>query len=304
MNSLQYKEGTKCKIGAVVVGVLLLFAYYMDGGSILTGFRGMENILLYVIVRDILPAILIVVIGVFLLMKKNMSKTVLYLLAALFAVEILGQFVLLSSEKVYLGFLFTTESVIKLAANVLAIVFTIMVACGAFRASNAAFWTTVVKGILILFNLYVLSSFLITVLHAALAMFVLSSIKDYEEKPMKKLTGEKIGFARRNVGSCVILTILTCGIFGIVWLTKICKDLNRLHGDENPVGSEVLMFLFIPFYSVYWGYAKGKQMYEDSKKRGGNLTDRKYIYLAMNLMFMQLFTLGFIQTQLNGYQNR
>ena len=304
MNSLQYKEGTKCKIGAVVVGVLLLFAYYMDGGSILTGFRGMENILLYVIVRDILPAILIVVIGVFLLMKKNMSKTVLYLLAALSAVEILGQFVLLSSEKVYLGFLFTTESVIKLVANVLAIVFTIMVACGAFRASNAAFWTTVVKGILILFNLYVLSSFLITVLHATLAMFVLSSIKDYEEKPMKKLTGEKIGFARRNVGSCVILTILTCGIFGIVWLTKICKDLNRLHGDENPVGSEVLMFLFIPFYSVYWGYAKGKQMYEDSKKRGGNLTDRKYIYLAMNLMFMQLFTLGFIQTQLNGYQNR
>ena len=304
MNLLQYKEGTKCKIGAVVVGVLLLFAYYMDGGSILTGFRGMENILLYVIVRDILPAILIVVIGVFLLMKKNMSKTVLYLLAALFAVEILGQFVLLSSEKVYLGFLFTTESVIKLVANVLAIVFTIMVACGAFRASNAAFWTTVVKGILILFNLYVLSGFLITVLHATLAMFVLSSIKDYEEKPMKKLTGEKIGFARRNVGSCVILTILTCGIFGIVWLTKICKDLNRLHGDENPVGSEVLMFLFIPFYSVYWGYAKGKQMYEDSKKRGGNLTDRKYIYLAMNLMFMQLFTLGFIQTQLNGYQNR
>lgn len=304
MNLLQYKEGTKCKIGAVVVGVLLLFAYYMDGGSILTGFRGMENILLYVIVRDILPAILIVVIGVFLLMKKNMSKTVLYLLAALFAVEILGQFVLLSSEKVYLGFLFTTESVIKLVANVLAIVFTIMVACGAFRASNAAFWTTVVKGILVLFNLYVLSSFLITVLHATLAMFVLSSIKDYEEKPMKKLTGEKIGFARRNVGSCVILTILTCGIFGIVWLTKICKDLNRLHGDENPVGSEVLMFLFIPFYSVYWGYAKGKQMYEDSKKRGGNLTDRKYIYLAMNLMFMQLFTLGFIQTQLNGYQNR
>lgn len=304
MNLLQYKEETKCKIGAVVVGVLLLFAYYMDGGSILTGFRGMENILLYVIVRDILPAILIVVIGVFLLMKKNMSKTVLYLLVALFAVEILGQFVLLSSEKVYLGFLFTTESVIKLVANVLAIVFTIMVACGAFRASNAAFWTTVVKGILILFNLYVLSSFLITVLHATLAMFVLSSIKDYEEKPMKKLTGEKIGFARRNVGSCVILTILTCGIFGIVWLTKICKDLNRLHGDENPVGSEVLMFLFIPFYSVYWGYAKGKQMYEDSKKRGGNLTDRKYIYLAMNLMFMQLFTLGFIQTQLNGYQNR
>lgn len=304
MSSLQYKERTKCKIGAIIVGILLLFAYYMDGGSILTGFKGMSNIWLYTIVRDILPAILIVAIGVCLVIKKNSPKPVLFLLAAFFTVEILGQFILLSSEKVYYGFLFTTESVVKLVANILAIVFTVMVACGSFKASYGSFWTTVAKGILVFFNLYVLSSFLITVLGAMLAMFVLSAVADYEEKPMKKLTGERIGFARRNVGSCVILTILTFGIFGIIWLTKICKDLNRLHGDENPVGSEVLMFLFVPFYSVYWGYAKGKQMYEDSKKRGGNLTDRKYIYLAMNLMFMQLFTLGFIQTQLNGYQNR
>lgn len=304
MNSLQYKEGTKCKIGAIIVGVLLLFAYYMDGGSILTGFKGMENILLYVIIRDILPAILIVTIGVCILIKKNLPKPVLFFMAAFFLVEILGQFVLLSSEKVYFGFLFTTESVIKLVTNILAITFTVMVACGAFKASYGAFWTTVVKGIMVFFNMSVLSGFLIATLVAALAMFVLTSVEDYKEKPMKKLTGERIGFARRNVGSCVILTVLTGGIFGIVWLTKICKDLNRLHGDENPVGSEVLMFLFVPFYSVYWGYAKGKQMYEDSKKRGGNLTDRKYIYLFMNLMFMQLFTLGFIQTQLNGYQNR
>lgn len=304
MNSLQYKERTKCKIGAIIVGVLLLFTYYMDGGSIVTGFKGMSNIWLYTIIRDILPAILIVAIGVCLLVKKTSPKPVLFLLTVFFAVEILGQFVLLSSEKVYFGFLFTTESVVKLVANVFAIVFTVMVAFGALKASHASFWTTVAKGILVFFNLYVLSSFLTTVLGAMLAMFVLTAIADYEDKPMKKLTGEKIGFARRNVGSCVILTILTCGIFGIVWLTKLCKDLNRLHGDENPVGAEVLMFLFVPFYSIYWGYTKGKQMYEDSKKRGGNLTDRKYVYLVMNLMFMQLFTLGFIQTQLNGYQNR
>lgn len=304
MNSLQYKEETKCKIAVAVVGVLLLFSYYMDGGSILTGFKGMNNIWLYTFIRDILPAILVLAIGVFIFVKKNTQKIVLLLLSGLFATEILGQFVLLSEEKVYFGFLFTTESVVKVAVNVLAIVFTSMVMCGALKASNGAFWTTVLKGIMIFFNMYVLSGFLMATFSAAFAMFVLSGIKDYEEKPMKKLTGERIGFARRNVGSCVILTVLTGGIFGIVWLTKICKDLNRLHGDENPVGSEVLMFLFIPFYSVYWGYAKGKQMYEDSKKRGGNLTDRKYVYLFMNLMFMQLFTLGFIQTQLNMYQSR
>ena len=304
MNALQYKEKSKCGIAAAVVAVCLLFAYYMDGGSIITGFKGMDNIWLYVAVRDILPAVLVLAIGLLVLIKKNTQKIVLSLLAVLSLSEIFGQFMLLSKEKVYFGCLFTTESVLKIVVNVLAIVFILMVLFGGLKASNGAFCTTLVKGILIFFSVSVLSSFLITTLSAALGMFVLSGIKDYEEKPMKKRRGEKIGFARRNVGSCIILTIMTCGIFGIIWLVKICKDLGRLHGDENPVGSEVLLFLLVPFYSVYWGYDKGKQMYEDSKKRGGNLTDRKYIYLFMNIMCMQLFTLGFIQTQLNMYQNR
>lgn len=304
MNLLQYKEKTKCKIASAVVAVLLLYAYYIDGASILAGFQDMKNIWLYVGVRDILPALFVLVMGVLILIKKISPKMVLGLLSGFFASEILGQFVLLSSEKVYFGFLFTLENVFKLGVNVLAIVFTVMVICKGLKASNGAFCTALVKGMLIFFNVSVLSSFLITTLGAALALFVLSTVADYEEKPMKKIKGEKIGFARRNVGSCIILTIMTCGIFGIIWLVKICKDLGRLHGDENPVGSEVLLYLLVPFYSVYWGYEKGKQMFEDSQKRGGNLADRKYVYLFMNLMFMQLFTLGFIQTQLNMYQSR
>lgn len=304
MNALQYKEESKCRIATAIVAACLLFAYYMDGGSIITGFKGMDNIWLYVTVRDILPAVLVLGIGVLVLIRRKTQQLVLILLSVLSLTEILGQFVLLSGEKVYFGCLFTTESVLKIVANILAIVFVMMVLCKGLKASNGAFCATLVKGILIFFSISVLSSFLITTLSAALAMFLLSGIKDYEEKPMKKIKGEKIGFARRNVGSCIILTIMTCGIFGIIWLVKICKDLGRLHGDENPVGSEVLLYLFVPFYSVYWGYDKGKQMYEDSQKRGGNLTDRKYIYLFMNLIFMQLFTLGFIQTQLNMYQSR
>ena len=304
MNLLQYKEKTKCKIVSAVVAALLLFAYYIDGGSILSGFKDMKNIWIYVGIRDVLPALFVLLTGVFVFIKKISPKIVLGLLSGLFVSEILGQFVLLSSEKVYFGFLFTTENVFKLVVNVLAIAFSVMVLCGGLKASNGAFCTALFKGMLIFFHVTVLSSFLISTLGAAFTLFLLSSVADYEEKPMKKIKGEKIGFARRNVGSCIILTIMTCGIFGIIWLVKICKDLGRLHGDENPVGSEVLLYLLVPFYSVYWGYDKGKQMFEDSQKRGGNLTDRKYIYLFMNLMFMQLFTLGFIQTQLNMYQNR
>ena len=159
MNLLQYKEKTKCKIVSAVVAALLLFAYYIDGGSILSGFKDMKNIWIYVGIRDVLPALFVLLTGVFILIKKISPKIVLGLLSGFFVSEILGQFVLLSSEKVYFGFLFTTENVFKLVVNVLAIAFSVMVLCGGLKASNGAFCTALFKGMLIFFHVTVLSSF-------------------------------------------------------------------------------------------------------------------------------------------------
>ena len=61
MSSLQYKENSKCKVAVAIVAVFILFAYYMDLGSIITGFKGMDKIGLYVGLRDVLPAVLVVI---------------------------------------------------------------------------------------------------------------------------------------------------------------------------------------------------------------------------------------------------
>lgn len=304
MNVIQYKEETKCKWGVVLSAIVFLLIYYLDGRNLLQGFSNVNHIGMYVAIRDVIPGIIVLTIGVLMLLKNVTPRVVLWLLSGLFFVDLVAQFVLLSNERVHFGILLTAENGIKFIVNILAIVMTLLVSFGVMKATAGSLCVTLARGILVFFYLYSLNGFVSAVLMALLSMFLLSAVEDYEEKPLQKITGVSVHFPRRNVSSCVILTILTLGIFGIVWLVKICKDLNKLHGDENPVGSEVLLYLFVPFYSVYWGYQKGKQMYEDSKKRGGNITDRKVIYLFMNLLFMQLFTLGFIQTQLNNYQNR
>lgn len=304
MNSLQYKENSKSKIGVIIVAIVMLWLYYSEGGSFLYAFKGTKNIIAFVLIRDILPAVLITAIGVLMLIKKNTQKSVMILLMGFYVLNLAGQFVLLTEQRVHIGFVLSIGNVVNIIVNILTIIFSVMVLCGSIKASYGAFATTLVKSIMMIFQSDVMSGFVLTICSALFAMFVLLAMEDFEDKPLKKIRGEKIGFARRNVGSCVILTIMTLGIFGIVWLVKICKDLRRLHGDENPVGGEVLLYTLVPFYSVYWAYDKGKQMFEDSQKRGGNLTDRKYIYMFMNIIFMQLFTLGFIQTQLNSYQSR
>lgn len=304
MNSLQYKENSKSKIGVIIVAIVMLWLYYSEGGSFLYAFKGTKNIIAFVLIRDILPAVLIIAIGVLMFIKKNTQKSVMILLMGFYVLNLAGQFVLLTEQRVHIGFVLSIGNVVNIIVNILTIIFSVMVLCGSIKASYGAFATTLAKSIMMIFQSDVMSGFVLTICSALFAMFVLLAMEDFEDKPLKKIRGEKIGFARRNVGSCVILTIMTLGIFGIVWLVKICKDLRRLHGDENPVGGEVLLYTLVPFYSVYWAYDKGKQMFEDSQKRGGNLTDRKYIYMFMNIIFMQLFTLGFIQTQLNSYQSR
>lgn len=304
MNSLQYKENSKCKIGVAIVAGLLLLLYSSEGSSFFSQFGATKSIWIFALIRDILPAILVLLLGVLRLVEKNTQKIVMLLLMVFYVVNLAGQFALLTQGSVKVGFIFSVGNIVNIIVNVLSVIFVVMALCKSLKASYAAFATTLVKSIMLLFQSYDINSFMVTILGILLAMLVLLGMEDYEDKPLKKITGEPIGFARRNVGSCVILTIMTLGIFGIIWLVKICKDLRRLHGDENPVGGEVLLYVLVPFYSVYWAYDKGKQMHEDSKKRGGNLTDRKYIYAFMNLLFMQLFTLGFMQTQLNSYQTR
>ena len=47
---------------------------------------------------------------------------------------------------------------------------------------------------------------------------------------------------QRNVALCVILTIVTCGIYGIYWFICLVNDLNYATGDvQSPSGGIVFL---------------------------------------------------------------
>ena len=37
----------------------------------------------------------------------------------------------------------------------------------------------------------------------------------------------------RNIGVCILLSIVTCGIYGIVWLVQMVDELNAAANDPN-----------------------------------------------------------------------
>lgn len=62
---------------------------------------------------------------------------------------------------------------------------------------------------------------------------------------------------KRSPVGVVLLTLITCGIYGIVWYVKTKEEMNRL-GASIPTA----WLLIIPLVNIYWvwKYAEGVQL--------------------------------------------
>lgn len=109
-------------------------------------------------------------------------------------------------------------------------------------------------------------------------------------------------FERRNIALCIILSIITCGIYGIVWAYQIVDDTHRLSRNEASPMAETLLIAFIPFYSLYWMYKNCKQMYENSNKIGGNIQDNSIVCMLFSLFGLTVIALATIQNEFNKFE--
>ena len=68
---------------------------------------------------------------------------------------------------------------------------------------------------------------------------------------------------QRNIALCIILSIITCGIYGLYWIYKLTEDVNTLKGDPNATSGGVVILLGIitcGIYMWYWLYKQGDNL--------------------------------------------
>ena len=51
------------------------------------------------------------------------------------------------------------------------------------------------------------------------------------------------GPTKRNIGVCILLSIVTCGIYGIIWLVQMVDELNTAAGETNATSGIVVFLL-------------------------------------------------------------
>ncbi len=106
----------------------------------------------------------------------------------------------------------------------------------------------------------------------------------------------------RNVALSIVLTIVTCGIYGIYWQMVLVDDLNELDEKENQNSGIVVFLLSLITCGIYWFvwvYKAGDRIDDLKVKSDAYANNRGLVYLIFALFGLNIVSLGILQADLN-----
>ncbi len=107
---------------------------------------------------------------------------------------------------------------------------------------------------------------------------------------------------KRNVVTNILLTIVTCGIWGIVWMIQLVDDVNAAtRSTDAPSGGMVFLLNMVTcgIYMLFWFYKAGDRLDTARAAHGLSSKDRGMMYLLLSLFGLGLVSFALIQSDLN-----
>lgn len=108
--------------------------------------------------------------------------------------------------------------------------------------------------------------------------------------------------SKRDLVLNIILTIVTCGIWGIIWEVQIADDIKLLTGEEGLVSGIVLVLLSLVtcgIYFIFWVYNAANKL-ELVKAGYGLPTESKgLVYVVLSIFGFSIVALALMQNDLN-----
>ena len=107
--------------------------------------------------------------------------------------------------------------------------------------------------------------------------------------------------AKRNIVTCIVLSIVTCGLYGIYWFIVMTDDVRTLSGDERLSGGKAFLFTLITcgIYSFYWCYLMAKALASVKVKRGLTAEDNTVLYIILQIFGLGIVNYCLIQNDIN-----
>ena len=109
---------------------------------------------------------------------------------------------------------------------------------------------------------------------------------------------------KRSIGMCIVLSIITCGIYGLYWFVVLTDDANRMTEDaqNETSGGMALLFKIITcnIYGLYWMYKQGDKIDRIKNSRGIPSSNTGILYLILSLFGLSIVSYALMQNELNN----
>ena len=92
----------------------------------------------------------------------------------------------------------------------------------------------------------------------------------------------------RSIPVCIILSLVTCGIYCIYWFVMLTEDANRLSGRQSPSGGVAFLLTLVTcgIYGIYWAYQMGETLYSAAvQRRIPGVSNNNIVYLILQIVF-------------------
>lgn len=106
----------------------------------------------------------------------------------------------------------------------------------------------------------------------------------------------------KSIAMCIILSIVTCGIYGLYWLYTLTEDLNALSGDPNATSGGMVILLSIVtcnIYLWYWLYKQGDTVDKVKTSRGLPSGNSGILYVILAFVGLGIIAYALMQNEIN-----
>ena len=101
---------------------------------------------------------------------------------------------------------------------------------------------------------------------------------------------------KRNIGTCVLLSIVTCGIYGIIWAVKMLREAVQMKDESDDGLAEILLGIFLCPVGFYMAE---KKFGEGCQAKGIQHEDRSVMYLVLGFVGLGIVNYIMLQSDLN-----
>lgn len=117
-----------------------------------------------------------------------------------------------------------------------------------------------------------------------------------------KFFGGYIMVQKRDIAMTIILSVITCGIYGIYWFVMLNDEINTVTGDsEAPTGGVAFLLTLVTcgIYGYYWMYKMGEKLDRHYISQGMPNGSRGILYLILSFFGLGIISYALMQDSLN-----